>query len=271
MPELPDIVVLARSMEQALNGKTIVQSEVNQPKVLNLSVANFKRRIKNQTIEDCQQRGKWVLINLEAKWTIGLNLGMGGNVRLHGPDEKANPKRERVVLKLDDGNQVWIHFWWFGHVHFIPKGNLEIHPQIAKLGIEPLSDSFTVDTFTQMLERKKGRIKSYLLDQSFIAGIGNVYIQDILWHARLHPNRKADTLESGDITRLHKAIKYVLKLGIKLGGSKMEFDIWGNEGGFWKKLKVGYRTGKPCPKCKTTIEEIRVGSTTSYICPQCQK
>ena len=132
MPELPDIVVLARSMEQVLNGRTVIQSEVNQPKVLNLSVASFKQRIKNRKIETCRQRGKWILTNLDKKWAIGLNLGMGGNVRLHGPEEKADPKRERVVLKLDDGNQVWIHFWWFGHVHFIPKDNPEAHPQIRQ-------------------------------------------------------------------------------------------------------------------------------------------
>ena len=97
-----------------------------------------------------------------------------------------------------------------------------------------------------------------------------MYIQDILWHAGLHPEHKADSLDLGDIKRLYKAIRLVLKRGIKYGGGPMEFDIWGNEGQFSKHLKVGYRTGKPCPKCRTMIEEVRVGSTTSYICPNCQ-
>jgi len=124
-----------------------------------------------------------------------------------------------------------------------------------------------------MLNGRRGRIKSYLLDQRFIAGIGNVYIQDILWHARLHPNRKAITLKPEDITRLHKAICLVLQKGIKLGPGPGEQDVWGKRG-IWKQSrnwpKIGYRTGEECPECGEIIEEFRVGSTTSYICPHCQ-
>ena len=120
---------------------------------------------------------------------------------------------------------------------------------------------------------RRGRIKSYFLDQRFIAGIGNVYIQDILWHAQLHPNRKANTLEPGDISRLHKATRLVLEQGIKYGPGPGEQDIYGNKGR-WGKVKgfpqVGYRTGEGCPECGGAIEEIRVGSTTSYICSNCQ-
>jgi formamidopyrimidine-DNA glycosylase len=124
-----------------------------------------------------------------------------------------------------------------------------------------------------MLNGRRGRIKSYLLDQRFIAGIGNVYIQDILWHARLHPNRKAITLQSEDITRLHSAIRHVLQQGIELGPGPGEKDVWGKRG-IWKQSrswpKIGYRTGEECPECGEIIEELRVGSTKSYICPRCQ-
>jgi formamidopyrimidine-DNA glycosylase len=109
------------------------------------------------------------------------------------------------------------------------------------------------------------------LDQSFIAGIGNVYIQDILWYARLHPLRAANTLDQADIKRLHDAIQRVLAEGIRWGGGPREYDVWGNEGHYAEHLQVGYQTGKPCPACGTIIEELRVGSTTSYICPCCQK
>jgi formamidopyrimidine-DNA glycosylase len=111
----------------------------------------------------------------------------------------------------------------------------------------------------------------YPLDQSFLAGIGNVYIQDILWHARLHPLRPANTLGPADVERLHRAIYLVLEEGIRWGGGPGEQDVWGHPGHYHEHLQVGYRTGKPCPECGTPVEELRVGSTTSYICPRCQE
>jgi formamidopyrimidine-DNA glycosylase len=195
---------------------------------------------------------------------------MGGSIILHEKDEMWNPQHHRVIIRFDDGDQIWVNHWWFGHVHLLPKGDFNSHKQLANLGPEPLSDEFTMDTLVKLLEKKRGKIKSYLLDQKFIAGIGNVYVQDILWHARLHPERKADSLDRADIKRLYKAIQLVLNKGIKYGGGPNEFDIWGNKGQFPKHYKVAYKTGKPCPRCHTLIEELRVGSTTSYICPICQ-
>jgi len=121
-----------------------------------------------------------------------------------------------------------------------------------------------------MLRGKRGAIKKYLLDQSFIAGIGNVYVQDMLWHARLHPLRAANTLGRADVERLHGAIRHVLGEGIHWGGGPGERDVWGQEGRYVEHLQVGYRTGAHCPACGTVIETVRVGSTSSYICPRCQ-
>lgn len=271
MPELPDIAVLARSMNQALSNRTIVDAVVNQPKCLNRSKKSFRLAVRGRTFIRCYQRGKWVLADLDQKWTLAFNLGMGGEIRLHSPVEVHNPKRERVVFLLDTAEQIWVHHWWFGHVHLVPSNNFQGHSQLGSLGPEPLAEDFTMEKLTAMLEGRRGRIKSYLLDQRFIAGIGNVYVQDILWHARLHPNRKADTLDATDIKRLHWAIQHVLEEGIRFGGAFGEMDVWGKKGTYHEHRQVGYRTGKPCPACKTSVEELRVGSTTSYICPKCQK
>jgi formamidopyrimidine-DNA glycosylase len=270
MPELPDIYVLAKSMNEALKGKTITGAIVNQPKCLNRSVYSFVKRIKGRRIERVWQRGKWVIADLDNGGKIAFNQGMGGSIILHKRNELPDLKQHRVIIQFADGDQIWINHWWFGHVHLLPKGDFTTHKQLARLGPEPLSDEFVVDTLVKLLEKKRGRVKSYLLDQSFLAGIGNVYVQDILWYARLHPERKANSLDIGDIRRLYKAIQLVLKKGIKHGGGPREFDVWGNEGQFPKHFKVGYRTGKPCPKCRTPVEELRVGSTTSYFCPECQ-
>lgn len=248
----------------------IEDATINQPKCLNVSPRRFVNQVKGRRFERCRQRGKWVLSDLDSNWTLAFNLGMGGEIRLHDQDETPEARRERVVLRLDNGQQVWIHHWWFGHVHLVPKEHISSHPQIGRLGPEPLADDFTPDALHHMLERKHGWIKKYLLDQSFIAGIGNVYVQDMLWYARLHPKRRADSLTQKEVEGLHRAIQDVLNAGIRYGGGLGEQDIWGNNGRYHEHFRVGYRTGKACPRCRTLVEELRVGSTTSYICPKCQ-
>ncbi len=270
MPELPDIYILAQSMNDALVSRSITGVEVNQPKCLNMTARKFRNRVKDTSFESITQRGKWIIANMDSKWSIAFNLGMGGEIRLFNQEKKSDPKFHRVVFELDKGVWLGINHWWFGHVHLVPKGDFTTHPQLSNLGPEPLDDSFTVDKLGSMLEKKRGRIKSYFLDQSFIAGIGNVYVQDILWFARIHPNRQANTLIDVDIEKLHWSIQHVLREGIKYKGGPREQDIWGNKGTYIKHRRIGYRTGEPCPGCQTIIEEIRVGSTTSYICRRCQ-
>jgi formamidopyrimidine-DNA glycosylase len=273
LPELPDIVLLAQSMTNGLASKQIVNTIVNQPKVLNQSVAKFKKNIDDRIFQSFHQRGKWILSRLDNECTLAFNLGMGGELRLHWPPLIPDSKRERVVFSFSDGSQLWVHFWWFGHIHLLKPSELKKHPQIGTLGIEPLSDEFTEMKLALMLEGKRGRIKSYLLDQRFIAGIGNVYVQDILWHAGLHPNRKANTLEIIDVKMLRQAIRHVLQEGIRNGPGPGEQNLWGTRGQWGSREgwpQVAYKAGRPCPTCSTLIEELRVGNTTSYLCPQCQ-
>jgi formamidopyrimidine-DNA glycosylase len=273
LPELPDIVLLATSMNHALKDKTVFNAAVHQPKVLNRTVPTFRKQLSGRTFQAFHQRGKWILSDLKNGWTLAFNLGMGGELCLRWPPMVPDPGRERVVISFTDGSQLWVHFWWFGHVHLLKPGDLDTHPQISVLGIEPLSDEFTEDKLAAMLEGKRGRIKSYLLNQRFIAGIGNVYVQDILWQACLHPNHKANTLDKSAIKQLHQAIQHVLREGIKHGPGPGEQDIWGNRGRWGKEPgwpQIAYRTGKSCPVCRLSIEELRVGSTMSYLCPNCQ-
>lgn len=271
MPELPDIYILAQSMDQVLRGQKIAGVTVNQPKCLNVAPETLQAALVGHAILAARQRGKWVLWELDSGDCLALNLGMGGEVCLHRSNEAPAPERERVVFRLADGRQLWAHFWWFGQVHLVPGGNLSAHPQLARLGPEPLAVDFTVERLVELLRSRRGALKKYLLDQSFIAGIGNVYVQDILWHARLHPLRPANSLSPDEVQRLHRAIRLVLEEGICRGGGPGERDVWGNEGHYIEHRAVGYRTGSPCPACGAIIEELRVGSTTSYICPQCQR
>ncbi len=270
MPELPDLVVLARSCDQALRGRRFSQVQIGQPKCLNLPPDAFADAVVGQAIVAVRPRGKWALVELDRGDILGINLGMGGEVRLRLPEEEPDLTRERVVFRFTDGEQVWIHFWWFGHVHLVPRGDLASHPQLGRLGPDPLSAAFTPEALGALLAGRRGALKGYLLDQRFVAGIGNVYVQDILWQARLHPLVPARDLSPADVARLHRGLRHVVEEGIRWGGGPGERDVWGNEGTYADQLQVGYRTGKPCPACGTAIEELRVGSTTSYICPRCQ-
>ncbi len=270
MPELPDIVVLARSLDEALKGERIADVTVNQPRCLNVSPEAFLDAVVGREVARAWQRGKWALLDLDRDSRIALNLGMGGEVCVHGAEEAPDPKREKVALRFASGKQLWAHFWWFGMVHLVPLDDLSGHPQLGVLGPEPLADDFTVDRLAEILRGRRGPVKNYLIDQKCLAGIGNVYIQDMLWEAHLHPLRPAGSLDHAEVEALHEAIRRVLGEGIRWGGGYGEKDAYGNPGHYGEHLQVGYQTGKPCPACGTTVVEIRVGSTNSYVCPRCQ-
>ena len=270
MPELPDIVVLARSLDECLKNERIADVAVYQPKCLNVSAEAFRDAVSGRCVVRAWQRGKWALLDLDRDWRVALNLGMGGEVCVHGAGESPDPKRERVVFTFASDRQLWAHFWWFGMVHLVPLADLAGHPQLGALGPEPLSDDFTVDRLAAILRGRRGPVKNYLLDQKCVAGVGNVYVQDALWEARMHPLRPAGSLDGAEVEALHGALRHVLEEGIRWGGGYGEKDACGNPGHYGEHLQVGYQTGKPCPACGATVETVRVGSTTSYVCPRCQ-
>jgi formamidopyrimidine-DNA glycosylase len=269
MPELPEIYNLAGQMDEALKGKTIRGILIRQEKCLNVPSNEFSALVVGKKIDRIAPKGKWIFMSLKPDAYFLLSLGMGGNLLYHQPGESL-PEKYQVALTFDDNRRLSIGFWWFGYAHAVK--DLKEHKMTCKLGISPLDPAFTLEKFYSMLEGKKGSVKTALLDQSFIAGIGNVYAQDILFNAKLHPDRKIPTLTEGEKKALYGAIKGNLDEAIALGGIAPEKDLYGNPGRIpmeW--FKVGYREGKPCPECGTTVEKIKTGSTASYICPKCQR
>ena len=269
MAELPEIFNLAWQMDVELKGKTIADAEVVQPRCLNCAAEEFRAIVKGKRIGGVTSRGKWIFAGLDKDASLLLNLGMGGDVLYHRPEEKHTGKY-KVILGFTDGSSLSINFWWFGHLHAIPNSELGNHTMTATLGISPLDPGFTPEAFRQLLKGKKGTIKALLLDQKIIAGIGNVYAQDILFDALIHPGRKASQLADAEIDSLYKAIVDNIKAAAAKGGLKFEKDLYGNDGGI-EGFKVGYREGQPCPVCGTTIRKIKTGSTASYVCLECQK
>ncbi len=270
MPELPEITVIANQMNKTLKGKRIAKAEVFQPKILNVPVAEFVKNVMGKTVESVTSKGKWLFVKLKPAIFLLINLGMGAELLYLTPKLKA-PEKVQFRLTFSDKSRVTIHFWWFGYVHLVAEKDLPSHKMTAALGIQPTSAEFTFDNFRSILRSRKTTMKTFLLEQKNIAGIGNVYAQDILFRARLHPNRKLQTLSETEIKALYSAIKTVLNRSIELGGLAYELDFHGQKGKFdQNKFLVGYKTGKPCPECGTRIEKIKTGSTASYICPRCQ-
>ncbi|MBN1135506.1 MAG: Fpg/Nei family DNA glycosylase [Anaerolineae bacterium] len=263
MPELPEIAVFARDMQKELVGRTISRIEVLQPKCLNLPEEEFCAALSGARIEAVTAHGKWLKVETTQGWLL-LNLGMGGEILLASRDRL--PDKYRLVFDLADGAALAVNFWWFGFSHFV--ADPADHPMVGKLG--PNALDLSLDEFRALLRGRRGAIKAFLLDQDRIAGIGNVYIQDPLFKAKVHPLRPIHTLSDEEIAALWQAIRDTLQESIDAGGAPFELNLYGQKGGWNANFLVGYREGQPCPVCGTAVEKIKTGSTASYICPSCQ-
>ena len=256
-------------MHRALRGRRIAGVEVRQPKCLNVSPARFTALLRGKTIDRVASRGKWIFTHLAPDATLLISLGMGGDLLLHAPGA-ALPERYQLKIDFADRSCVTIRFWWFGYAHAVADRKLSVHKMTADLGLDPLSRSeFTAARFDALLAGRRGAIKALLMDQRRVAGIGNVYIQDILFRAGLHPDRPIPKVTADERVRLHRAIAGNLGAAARRGGLAYEKDLYSRPGGI-KKFLVGYRPGKPCPKCGAVIKKLRSGATASFICPHCQ-
>jgi len=263
MPELPEIYVLASQMNEALEGKTISGIEVVQPKSLNIPPEQFGQALTGARILGANYRGKWVMVETTQGWLM-LGLGMGGEILL--VTRQSLPEKYRLVFDFNDSTCLAVNFWWFGYAHYAARDELTKHKMTAKLG--PNALTITRESLRDLIAKRRGGVKAFILDQSKIAGIGNVYAHDILFEARLHPLRNLDSLSEGEIERLADAIVARLQRSIDKGGFAYEVDLYGEKGGFgMDDLIVGYKEGQPCPVCGTIIEKIKTGSTSSFICP----
>lgn len=264
MPELPEITIFARDMQKELVGKTISAIEVLQPKCLNMPVAEFQAALTGAEIRSVTARGKWLQVETTRGWLL-LGLGMGGEILLTDRDNL--PEKYRLIFDLADGACLAINFWWFGYAHY--AADLTEHKMTAQLG--PNTLDLTLGEFQALLCGRRGAIKTFLLDQKRIAGIGNVYIQDPLFKAGIHPLRPINTLSDDELARLWQALRDTLQESVDQGGSVWERNLY-NEKGKWGTsfFLVAYQEGKPCPVCGTTVDKIKTGSTSSYICPACQ-
>jgi len=273
MPELPEVETIVREMhESQLRGLKIQKVIIFWNRTLaNQSPEAFAKQIKNQTIEDIKRRGKFIVFTLTQS-TLIVHLRMTGKFFIDSKETPPHP-HERVRLYLNDGrflryeDQRKFGKWYL----------LESEALLEKIGIEPLSPEFTLDAFKDLLKGQKRRIKPFLLDQHYVAGVGNIYADEALWAAKIHPARTVDGLKENEIKALYKAIISVLQAGVENTGTSLGaaranyYSVSGRRGNNQDKLKVFRRDGLPCPRCHTAIQKITLAQRGTHFCPNCQK
>ena len=265
MPELPEIVIIATQMKN-LSGKTIRSIEIFQEKCLNRSQKDFHSLMPQKRIMSVHPLGKWIVVHLSDASVLFINLGMGGEICFFNNNENI-PEKSRLIVHLTDETGFFITLWWFGYFHLVLPG--ERHPMTDTMGPDPLE--MTKKEFHSILEGRKGQIKPFLLNQRRICGIGNYYIQEILYKAKLHPNRIIPSLIHEDIGRLYGAIRDVFNESIALGSSSYELDFYGKRGRYGEdQMAFAYQEGALCPACHSPTKKIKTGSNMQYICPVCQ-
>jgi len=271
MAELPEITKYAKQMNDTLKGKTIKHIALLQEKCANIPEADFQKRTHGAKIANVYHKGKWIITSLDNGEYILLSLGMGADM-LYFEDPDNLPEKYQIKVLFEDNSGYTARFWWFGKFLLASEVELALESNTKDIAIDPFDERFTPEYFESLLKGKKTQIKAFLMNQKNVGGIGNMYMHDILFKAGLHPQRKISDMSSDDIKRLYDSIFATLDLSRQKGSFNYEKDFFGQEGGYsMDDFHVGYKENQPCPVCETEIISIKTGSTSTFICPGCQK
>jgi len=274
MPELPEVETIRRSLDNQITGRQVTGVRVGAfHGVLNGDEpVTFTSRLTGRTITGTKRRGKYILVELDDGSTVIIHLRMTGNLVLL-PKSDPPMRFEHLAIELDDGCELrFSDQRKFGRVtHLLGDSNSIFD---GKIGPEPLSSAFTALRFGDLLARRSAPIKSALLDQKLVAGIGNIYADEALFRARIHPLRPANSLKPAEVGKLHRSIRQVLREGIENRGTSISHfrDGNGDEGANQSNLRVygRGRHGEPCPLCGHPLTFLVIGGRSSHFCPNCQ-
>lgn len=270
MAELPELVILSEQMNNELKSKKFEFIDIIQEKCLNMEVNDFKDRLTGKTVKKVYNKGKWIFFELTDNYHLLLNLGMGADILYYKPGEDFADKYQ-CRFHFTDNSCFTCKFWWFGHVELVSNNELSKHKPTKDIAISPLDPDFT-HTYFKEICKGRSMIKNILLNQRKIGGIGNVYVHDILFKAKIHPQKPVKSLEPWQIDDLFKITVENLKFSLDKRGLAYEKDFYGGNGEFTKDyFAVAYKEGEKCPDCSAVIKKVKTGSTSSYICPECQR
>ncbi len=273
MPELPEVETVRRSLVDLVIGKTVKEVKVNWPKIIKhpLEIEQFQDALNGQTIHELDRRGKF-LIFLFDHYSLVSHLRMEGHYRLYKESDPLD-KHTHVLFRFTDETEMrYLDVRKFGTMHLFAKGTERDLLPLAKLGPEPFSNEFTVEYFADRLQKTTRIIKAVLLDQTVVVGLGNIYADEVLFRANIHPEQRANTLTNKEIMILHKEIVQTLDESVQAGGSSVNsyMDAHGMSGTYQKQLLVYGRNGEGCPQCGSIIEKIRAAGRGTHFCPTCQ-
>lgn len=273
MPELPEVENVKNTLNKFLPGKKITDVKIYWENIIkHPGTEEFILKLKGQTFQNVYRRGKFLIFHLDEDVLVS-HLRMEGKYGLNQRDEPAD-KHTHVIFQFSDGTELrYRDVRKFGTMHLYPKGTEESHAPLKTLGIEPLSDSLTAALLKKLFANRKRNIKSVLLDQTLIAGLGNIYVDEVLFQAGIHPETLANKLTQPRLKKLKTAITEILSESVKHGGSSIRSytNAVGETGGFQLKLFVYGRKNEACRVCGTEIERLVVAGRGTHICKTCQK
>lgn len=280
MPELPEVETIARELRPLVVGAVISDVWLDWPRVVrHPAPERFSAELRGREILGVTRRAKWLVISLSGEGVLALQVKMTGQLHM----VEAGTEHDRHVhlrFELADGRWLLLRdvrkFARVGLYRRDEAGRVlgadQVEDLFAEHGPEPLDDAFTLRAFRKILRRRKGRLKPLLLDQAFVAGVGNIYADEALWRARLHPLRGAASLRPDDERRLYLAVRAVLTEAIELRGSSVDdYVSLEGEGGMQHFLNVYGRKGKPCPRCGRPTRRIVLGARGTHFCSWCQR
>ena len=287
MPELPEAETVVRELNKYLPNQKILDIKQIRTKSMSFSNGITLNSLKGLKVRNLERKGKAIIINLSQDISLLIHLKMTGQLIYISKSTRTNlghptpdfinsmpSKHTRVIFKLTKGTLYFNDQRLFGWIKAMPTSNIPTNSFVSSLGPDALSKSFTPNALWQVIKRKpKSPTKSILLDQSNVAGIGNIYANESLFLAGIRPNRKASTLKQKEIKKLVQSIKQILKKGIKYSGTSISDykTAEGTSGRMQNYLKVYKRDGLPCKKCKTLIKKTKTTGRSTYFCPNCQK
>ena len=273
MPELPEVETIRRRLEPLLSGRKIVRVEINDPRLTRPVPANeLAAGLSGERIEVLDRRGKYLLVRLESGLTLVIHLRMTGSLR-HRRAGAEQVAHERARLELDDGSELaYRDVRRFGTWHLLAPDELEEYLN-ARVGPEPLAPEFTPELLGERLAGRRAPLKAALLDQRTLAGLGNIYVDEALWRAKLHPARPAGSLGKPALIRLHDGIRETLHAGIaRQGATLRDYALpSGESGSMQDEFRVYGREGEPCERCGAAISKTRIAGRGTWFCPRCQR
>ena len=272
MPELPEVETVRRGLEKLILRKKIASLDIRYPKMIKTDLDQFQKELPSQEIQSMGRRGKYLLFYLTDKVLIS-HLRMEGKY-FYYPDQVPERKHAHVLIHFEDGGTlVYEDVRKFGTMELLAPELLDAYFVSKKLGPEPTEEDFDLEIFIGALKKSKKPIKSHLLDQTLVTGLGNIYVDEVLWRAKVHPASLSQSLTRAEATAIHNQTISVLGQAVEKGGSTIRTytNAFGEDGTMQDFHQVYDKTGEACSRCGAIIEKIQLGGRGTHFCPKCQR